>query len=92
MLHAYLRREMIRELEFTRLCQNVLVEMRLEGAHLNTEDAFAFGRQLCEDVSLEATQHKRLELRVQLLDLLLVVDIVEVELVREMDCSSRQSK
>ena len=76
----------------TDLRQDVLVQVRLQGTHLHPQDALALGRQRRQNVLLEPTQHERLELLMQLLDLLLVVSIVQVELVRELNCRHRSRR
>lgn len=53
----------------THSCQNVLVPPRLHVGHLDAEDALALGRELLDDVALEAAEHDRLELAVQVANL-----------------------
>ena len=67
------------------LGQDVLVEVRLEPAHFDAEDALALRRQALDDVALQAAEHERFELLVQFLDLRLMVRVREVELVRQRD-------
>ena len=69
----------------THLRQDVLVEMRLHRGHFHTKNALALGGQRRQHVALQPTQHQRLELLVQLLDLDFVVRIGEVKLVRQED-------
>ena len=63
--------------------------MRLHRTHLDSEDPLALRWERGEDISLEAPEHERLELLVQLFDLLLMVDVGEVKLVGQYDCKSR---
>ena len=65
----------------TDLCQDVLVKVGLKSTHFHPKDAFALRGQLSEDVLLKSTKHERLELLVQVLDLLLMVCIGEIEFV-----------
>jgi hypothetical protein len=62
------------------LCQDVFIIVRLHGAHFHTQDPFAFCGKRFEYVSLQSSQHQRLELCVQLLDLGFVIYITEIEL------------
>ena len=59
--------------------------MRLQRRHLHPQDPLALRRQARQHVALQPTQHQRLELLVQLLDLDFVVRIGEVKLVRQED-------
>jgi hypothetical protein len=67
------------------LGEYVFVKMRLQGAHLNSQDSLTLCRQLGQDVAFEAPQHQGLQLLVQFLDFLFVIGIVEVELVAQSD-------
>ena len=59
--------------------------MGLQRTHLHAEDAFALCREGCEDIALQAPQHVRFELFVQLLNLLLMVLVSEVKFIREVN-------
>ena len=71
------------------LRQDILVEMCLHRRHFHTKDTLALRRQGRQDIALQPTQHQRFKLLVKLFDLDFMIYIVEVELVRELDCSFR---
>lgn len=66
----------------THLRQDILVEVRLQRTHLDTQNPLALGRQRSQDVLLEPPEHQVLKLLMQLVNLLLPIGISEVELVR----------
>ena len=66
----------------TYLRQDILVEVCLQFAHLDTQNPFALGWQRSQDVLLEPPEHQVLKLLMQLVNLLLPIGISEVELVR----------
>ena len=70
----------------THLRQDILVEVRLQLTHLDTQNPLALGWQGRQNVTLQATQHQRFELLMQFLDLFLVIGIRQVELVCQLDC------
>jgi hypothetical protein len=57
--------------------------MGLESTHFDSKDAFTLRGQFSEHITLETSQHPRLQLFMELLDLCFVVDVVQVELVRQ---------
>ena len=64
------------------LGQDILVEMSLKSTHFHAQNAFALCRQRLQYITLETTQHERLELLMQPFDLLLVIRVGEIKLVR----------
>lgn len=61
--------------------------MGLHGRHFHSEDPLRLGRQLLDDILLQASQHERGKLVVEILDLgsLVFTSIVEVKVVGELD-------
>ena len=72
-------------IQMTYLRQDVLVVVRLERAHFDPKNLLLLRWQRLDDIALQPTQHESLELRVQILDFLLVVRIGQIEVVRERD-------
>lgn len=59
--------------------------MLLEARHLDTQNGLGLGGQLLDDILLETTEHKSLELRVEGLDLGLLLRIAELEVIGELE-------
>ena len=59
--------------------------MRLQRTHFHSQNPLTLGRKRGENVLLQPSQHERLELLVELLDLLLMVNIAKIELVGQLD-------
>jgi hypothetical protein len=63
------------------LREDVLVEKRLEGAHLDPKYALALSGQGLDHIPFQTPKHQRFHLFVKLLDLGLMIGVIEVELV-----------
>lgn len=63
------------------LRKNVLVKMSLQSTHLNTQNPLALRGQLSQDITLQTSEHQRLQLLVKLLNFDFMVDVVEIKLV-----------
>lgn len=62
------------------LCQDVFIIVRLHSTQFHAQNSFALCGKRFEYVALQPSQHQRLELCMQLLDLGFMICVVEIEL------------